>query len=97
MTALSRSEIEVKVVDVLNELTQDWDLELPQGIGPRTMLLDDLEFESIDVVQFAVSLELAVGRKGLPFEKLFMKDGDYVDDVVVSQVVDFLEHELNRH
>jgi len=75
-------------------MIQDWEIELPNGIGSRTLLMADLAFESIDVVQFAIALEQAVDRKGLPFEKLFMKDEDYVDDLSVSQVVDFLEQEL---
>ena len=45
-------------------------------------------------MQFAVAIEQAVDRKGLPFEKLFMKDGDYVDDVSLNEVVDFLCSEL---
>ena len=94
MSALSRSDIEKKVIFVLKDMTQDWDLDLPNGIGPQTQLVSDLDFESIDVVQFAVALEQSVERKGLPFEQLFMRDGDYVDDLDVRQVVDFINKEL---
>ena len=83
------------VIGVLNDMTEDWDLDMPDGIDAKTSLVDALAFESIDVVQFAVALEQALDRKGLPFEKLFMKDGDYVDDVLVSQVVEFLTQELS--
>lgn len=95
MTLLTRSEVEKKVIVVLNDMTDDWDLDLSDGIGPQTLLLSDLGFESVDVVQLAVALEQAMGREGLPFEKLFMKDGDYVDDLRVQEVVDFLDCELN--
>lgn len=89
-----QSDMLQTVVSVLQETTQDWDLEMEGEIGPETTLIEDLQFESIDVVQFAVALEQALGRKGLPFEKLFIKDGNYVDDVTVAQVADFLRGEL---
>ena len=45
-------------------------------------------------VQFSVALEQALGRTDLPFEKLFIEDGAYVDDVSVSDIVDFLQGEV---
>lgn len=87
-------QILAKVVTVLEDMIQDWDLDLPGGLTGDTRLMADLAFESIDVVQFVVSLEQAFNRKGLPFEKLFMRDGDYVDDLQVSEVVLFLQDHL---
>jgi acyl carrier protein len=94
MALQTRADIEKAVVGVVNETIQDWDVDLPQAVTTDTLLMHDLAFESIDVVQFAVAIEQAADRKGLPFEKLFMKDGDYVDDVSLKQVVDFLCGEL---
>jgi acyl carrier protein len=90
----SRAEVAEGVVGVVNQTIRDWDLDVPGGVNSETHLMRDLNFESIDVVQFAVAIEQAAGRKGLPFEKLFMKDGGYVEDVKLSQVVDFLCNEL---
>ena len=94
MTLSTRADIEKAVVDTVNQTISDWDVDLPGGVTINTQLMHDLAFESIDIVQFAVAIEQAVGRKGLPFEKLFMKDGDYVDDVSLNEVVDFLCSEL---
>ena len=90
----TRAEVEQAVVGVVSQTISDWDLDIPGGVTTETRLMEDLAFESIDIVQFAVAIEQAADRKGLPFEKLFMKDGDYVDDVKLSQVVDFLCSEL---
>lgn len=87
-------ELEKTIITVLEETTQDWDLDLDTGITGETKLIEDLAFESIDVVQFAVALEQALNKKGLPFEKLFITDGNYVDDVTVAEVVTFLNKEL---
>lgn len=91
---LSKSDIESRVIAVLNDMTSDWDLEINGGIGPHVRLMRDLFFESIDVVQFVVSLEQNLNRKGIPFEKLFMQDGDYVEDLQVSEIVDFLHTQI---
>ena len=90
----TRADVEKAVVHIVNDTIQDWDVDLPKGVTTDTLLMQDLAFESIDIVQFAVAIEQATERKGLPFEKLFMKDGEYVDDVRLSQVVDFLCGEL---
>jgi acyl carrier protein len=94
-SSFSRNDIQSQAVSVLNHMTHDWELDLSDGIGPHTRLMRDLAFESIDVVQFVVALEQSFDRKGLPFEKLFMHEGDYVDDICVSEVVDFLFDQLN--
>lgn len=94
MSDASRAALEKVVISVLDDTVLDWDLDIEGGIVASTTLIGDLAFESIDVVQFCVALEQALDRKGLPFEKLFIDDGAYVDDVSVAQVVDFLTVEL---
>lgn len=94
MGLTTRSEIDATVIAVANDTVSGWEIDLPGGITLDTKLMEDLSFESIDVVQFAVAIEQAVGRKGLPFEQLFMKEGEYVDDVQLSEVSGFLSKEL---
>jgi acyl carrier protein len=93
-TAENRAAIESKVIAVANETIADWGLDLPGGITRDTRLVEDLNFESIDIVQFAVGIERAFDRKGLPFERVFMKDGNYVEDIKISEMTDFLCTEL---
>jgi acyl carrier protein len=87
-------DIEQEVLAILADLTQDWELDLDGGITAATRLMHDLAFESIDVVQLAVAIEQRFERKGLPFESLFIRDGDYVDDLTVGEVVVFLRQHL---
>jgi acyl carrier protein len=94
MALSTRAAVENAVVEAVNQTIKDWDIETPNGVTIDTLLMQDLAFESIDIVQLAVTIEQAADRKGLPFEKLLMKDGDYVDDVRLSQIVDFLCDEL---
>ena len=88
--------IEQGVVAVINDMVADWELDQPKGVGSSTRLMEDLEFESIDIVQLAVSLEQHFEQSGLPFEKLFMRDGDYVDDLTVDEIAAFLRSHLRN-
>ncbi|HEY9729354.1 MAG TPA: phosphopantetheine-binding protein [Chroococcales cyanobacterium] len=93
-SVLSREEIQSRVIAVLEDMTADWELDSTEGIEPETRLMEDLAFESIDVVQLVVAIEKEFNRKGLPFERLFMHEGDYVDEILVKEVVDFLMENL---
>jgi acyl carrier protein len=92
-TAEERAAIERKVIALATDTIADWGLDLPGGITRDTKLVNDLNFESMDIVQFAVGIESAFDQK-LPFENLFLKNGEYIDDVSVSEVTDFLCAEL---
>lgn len=82
------------VVAVIRDMTSDWDLDTDQPLGPDTQLIGDLAFESIDVVQLVVSLEESFNKRSIPFHKLLMDDGRYVEDLSIRQVVDFLRQHV---
>jgi len=82
------------VVEILEDMTRDWDTGFSGRIGPDTSLMNGLTFESIDIVMLIVAIEERFGKKGLHFEELLMTDGHYVDDLKVSQIAGFLERLL---
>ncbi len=95
MTAAQGSDdVENGVITVINEMVADWDLDNVSAVSPSTSLMGDLEFESIDIVQLAVHLEQHFEQSGLPFEQLFMRDGDYVDDLTIQEIAGFLRDKL---
>lgn len=75
--------------DILENMTADWDTS-HEGITSATKLINDLSFESIDVVQLIVAIEEHFNRRDFPFEKLLMQEGRYVEELTVGEVVDFL-------
>jgi acyl carrier protein len=81
------------LVRILTDMTQDWETS-GEPIGPQTKLIEDLGFESIDVVHLVVAIEEAVQRRDLRFEELLMSDGSYVEELTVDQIVDFLSKQL---
>lgn len=94
-TQFDRETLLTDVVDILNDLTSDWDTDFSGGISPDTRLIGDLLFESIDVVQFVVALEERFQRHDLPLEKLLMHNGRYVDELRVADIVDLLAQHLS--
>ena len=93
----TRETIFRNIIDILEDMTSEWDMELTGPVGPNTRLIADLGCESIDVVQFVVAIEERFKRRGLPFEELLMIDGRYVDEIKVAEAVDFLFRHLNNH
>ena len=79
-----------KLIAILKDFTQDWDNEFEGAMTPATKLLGDLGFESIDIIQLVVAIEEEIGKRKLPFDKLLMKDGRYVDDLSIGQIAEFL-------
>jgi acyl carrier protein len=94
-TGLDSQTVFRELVDILNDVPTEWDRGLNAEIGRETKLVADLNFDSVDVVQLAIAIEEQFRRRKLPFEKLLMVDGHYVDDVSVGQLVDFLVVHLN--
>ena len=82
------------VTGILKDMMSDWEGAFDSEIEPQTLLIADLGFESIDVVEFLVALEEHFGRRDLPVAQLVMPDGRYVDDLTVDQVVQFLSKHL---
>ena len=96
-TQLNRDEILTNIITILDDITADWDMEFDEAINENTRLMTDLEFESIDVVQFIVAIEERFQRRGMAFEELLMEAGRYVDEITVKDTVNFLITHLNTN
>ncbi|HEY9600761.1 MAG TPA: phosphopantetheine-binding protein [Allocoleopsis sp.] len=89
---LSPIQVESAIVNILNDMTQDWDLDTSE-IEPETKLVEDLNFGSIDIIHLVVAIEEHFQQK-LGFNELLMHDGQYVDDVSVNELVNFVSRKL---
>lgn len=79
-----------KLIVLLEDFIQDWDSGFEGAITRDSKLLADLSFESIDIIQLIVAIQEEVVGAKMPFEKLLMKEGRYVDDLSVGQIADFI-------
>ena len=89
ISAVSRTAIEKILIEIIEDLIQDWGLDLDEPIGKHTKLVANLEFASVDVIQLCVAVEEHYGRK-MGFQDLLMKDGSYVSDLSIAEISDFL-------
>jgi acyl carrier protein len=87
--------IEAVLIEIVEDLIQDWGLELEEGVNGETLLVNDLEFASVDVIQLCVAVEQHYERK-LGFQSLLMVDGSYVSDLALSQMAEFVERKLGK-
>ena len=92
----SEQTILSNITEILQDMTADWDTDFSGPIGPETKLVDDLGFESIDIVQFIVAIEERFQRRGLPWEEILMSNGRYVDEIKVGDTSSLLFPHLNN-
>ncbi len=85
---LQSVDIENRLITTLQEFIADWGMSV--DIDRDTTLVEDLEFDSIDIIQLIVAIETKFGKRNPGFQELLIKDGRYVDDLSVGTIADFL-------
>ncbi|HEU0198473.1 MAG TPA: phosphopantetheine-binding protein, partial [Nevskiaceae bacterium] len=85
-TEQTATAITGQLTALLDDFTQDWDHDFEGAMTRDTRLFADLGFESIDIIQLSVAIEEEITHRKLPFEKLLMRDGRYVDDLSIGQI-----------
>jgi acyl carrier protein len=93
---LTLQSIQQQLAVLLNDMIQEWDIELLDPIGAETRLIADLGFESVDLMQLIVAIEQAFGVRGLPYEQVLMQNGGYVTEITTRQLADFLYRSIAR-
>lgn len=91
---LDKSSIEKTLIHIVEDLTQDWGVELDDPVSSQTRLVADMEFASVDIIQLMVAIEEHYNRPKMGFQDLLMNDGSYVDDLSIGQVIDFVHAKL---
>jgi acyl carrier protein len=89
---LAQAEIQSTIVNILQDMTQEWDLDV-SDITPNTKIVEDLNFGSIDIIHLVVAIEETYKKK-LGFNELLMNNGQYVDDITIEQLVSFVSSKL---
>jgi acyl carrier protein len=87
-------EIVATVIDILREMTQEWDLD-PSTLGPQTRLSADLGLSSIDALHLMASIDTRLGCR-LSYERLILKDGKYVGELLVGELASFVHDNFDQ-
>lgn len=80
------------VVEALTELLEEMGEE-PGEIEPTTMLNANLGISSVDAIHLMILLEDRL-EKPLSFEKLAVRDGEYVQDLSAGELLKFVGDSL---
>jgi acyl carrier protein len=89
----ARSTVFDRLADLVTGMV-DWDVELSEPISDETLLVRDLDFQSLDVAMLIVAVEGEFKQQGLPFEEILMANGSFVSDLRFGDFVDFLTRAL---
>lgn len=76
------------LIEVIGEILEDLG-EDPGEITRETMLVGDLGLSSVEAIHIAIMLENRL-RIALNFESLAVRDGEYVDDLSLGTIQDFV-------
>ncbi len=92
MSTLSKEQLFNDLIGLLNSLSEDWEYSDP--ISGSTYLIEDLGFESIDIVILCTNVEQHYGRP-LPFAEFLAEIGQReVRDIRIDELVDFFHGHL---
>ncbi|MBN1556523.1 MAG: acyl carrier protein [Lentisphaerae bacterium] len=90
----TRERVLADLLELVTDMTRDFEIDFEGGITPESRFGADLEFESTDVVELVGEIETRFKRRHIPFDKLILKDGRYAD-FSIRELADFLHQELN--
>jgi acyl carrier protein len=90
MSSLKQDTTLKTVVAIVDDLVQDWGLDRDGPTDAQTLLVADLEFASVDIIQLCVALEQCYGRR-FGFQDLLMKNGSYIGDLALGQLAAFVD------
>lgn len=84
----TKPEIREAIKEILDEMIEMYDLPSTE-ITDELLLIETLGFSSVDIMHFLASVDMRFERH-LPYDKIMLKDGEYVSDLSFGEVVDFV-------
>ena len=91
---LTKQQIQTDILDILNKTTKEWDFDSNE-IEPKTKLVEELDFSSLDLMHLMASVDMRFQRR-LPYDKIILKDGQYVDEISVEELINFVYHNFDE-
>lgn len=87
---VTQQAVRITISGILQDIVQDWDLELDGEVTPASLLVANLGFSSVDFVELATAIEDAYPSVELEFDELIISEGRLVEDLSVEQVAEFV-------
>ena len=92
---MTEKTVEQVIIDLTNELIEDWGLEDVVTVSKETTLKGDMGFASSDTMQLFTMIQEHYTGTLFKFQELVMKDGKFIDDLTLGQVIVFILKKLS--
>ena len=86
----SNHAFENGIIDILKNMTSDWERAFENPITCETLLISELGFKSIQVIELFIAIESFFNISNIPYESFFMRDSGPLEDFSVSELAEFL-------
>lgn len=93
---ISKQRILNDILEIIDQFSLECELEPEQSIGTETYLGSDLCFTSIEIVRLISEIQQKYGNQLIPFQELFIRGDEIVQDLRIRDLVDFLLLHLNQ-
>lgn len=90
---VAHTEVQPLIFNQILEILQKDDFMEETTITLETRLVGDLNFASMDFIELVVGIESGLQQK-LGFHELLMSEEDYVSDLTVERLIEFVESKL---
>ncbi|MFH1157657.1 MAG: acyl carrier protein [Pseudomonadota bacterium] len=91
---MSVETVEQVIIGLTQDLIEDWGLE-DAAMSAATTLKGDLGFASADTMQLFTMIQEHYSGITFKFQELVMKDGKFIDDLTLGQVIVFILKKLS--
>lgn len=91
----SKETIETAILELLADMTSDWDLE-QEELGGQTRLSADLGFSSVDMLELLAGIDMKYRRK-LRYDRLILREGRYINELTVENLAVFVHENFDVH
>lgn len=89
----TRQECWKIIAESLTELLEELDTEPPQEMGLETLLNADLGITSVDAIHLMILIEDRL-EQPLSFQELAVRDGEYVQELSIGELLKFVGDSL---
>ena len=83
----SLDEIRAVITKIVQEMLEEWGIG-DEPVHGTSLFQANLGFSSVDALHIMASLDMRLGTK-LPYEKLVMSNGEYIQDISVDALAEF--------
>ena len=89
-----REAILLRIIAAVTGMIQDWDRDIAAPLTGGTLLVNDLGYQSLDIVVLSAHMSRQLNRRDIPFERLLLVNGRPVSDLSLDALADFLWEQI---